>query len=84
MRAESLVWTRISNKTVGENVFELIMRNTKSMESADLIVCNSSHELEPGALKLAPQIIPIGRVLATDGNGDPLGSFLKIDNRPIR
>lgn len=76
----NLVWARFGNETVRKNVFELILWNARSMELADLIVCNSCHELEPGAFELAPQILPIGPILASDtGNGDSMGSFWERD-----
>ncbi|PKI53818.1 hypothetical protein CRG98_025824 [Punica granatum] len=80
MNPETYVWARIRDKTLRKNVFQLILRNTKSVELADLIVCNSSHELETGAFKLASQILSIGPILASNWNGkDSIGSFWKRD-----
>ena len=49
-------------------------------EAADYIICNSSIELEPGALTLFPKIIPIGPLLAANRETKQAGHFWNEDS----
>lgn len=49
----------------------------------DWILCNSSHELEPGALKLVPRCVPIGPLLASNRLGQSAGNFWTEDSASL-
>nr|WIW42819.1 UDP-glycosyltransferase [Nicotiana tabacum] len=61
-----LVWTRMGNLTMQKIIFDMMVHNNKSVKSADWLICNSIYDLEPGAFNLAPEIVPIGPLLASN------------------
>lgn len=66
MDTSNLVWNCLGNKTMQKNVFELMVRNTESVKLAEWLLCNSTYDLEPEAFSIAPKILPIGPLLATN------------------
>ncbi|XP_034707760.1 UDP-glycosyltransferase 83A1-like isoform X2 [Vitis riparia] len=56
-------------------VFEIIEKGNKAVKEADWLFCNSTYEFEPEAFSLAPQMIPIGPLLASNRLGNSLGSL---------
>ncbi|KAM3250577.1 UDP-glycosyltransferase 83A1 [Capsicum chacoense] len=63
MNSSDLVWTSMGNLTMQKLIFDMMVHNNKAMKSADWLICNSTYDLEPGAFKLAPEIVPIGPLL---------------------
>lgn len=63
MNSSNLVWTSMGNLTMQKLIFDMMVHNNKAMKSADWLICNSTYDLEPGAFKLAPEIVPIGPLL---------------------
>ena len=58
-------------------VFELFRRMDRLPALAEMVVCNSSLEVEAGALKLLPNILPIGPLISDDGElWKPIWQFL--------
>ncbi|KAK4360717.1 hypothetical protein RND71_019669 [Anisodus tanguticus] len=66
MNTSDLVWTRMGNLTMQKIIFDMMVHNNKAVKSADWLICNSTYDLEPGAFKLAPEIVPIGPLLASN------------------
>ncbi|MCD7460199.1 hypothetical protein HAX54_043059 [Datura stramonium] len=64
MNTSDLVWTRMGNLTMQKIIFDMMVHNNKAVKSADWLICNSTYDLEPGAFNLAPEIVPIGPLLA--------------------
>ncbi|KAJ1258920.1 hypothetical protein BS78_10G113000 [Paspalum vaginatum] len=64
-------------------VFEVSSRINKFTDIAEVVVCNSFHEAEAGALKLFPNILPIGPLFADGELRKPVGHFLPEDERCI-
>ncbi|KAI4352484.1 hypothetical protein L6164_006733 [Bauhinia variegata] len=76
---EKLVWACVGNKTTQKHIFELMKRNIRSVKGTEWLLCNSTYDLEPAAFALAPEIIPIGPVLASNQLGDSNGNFWSQD-----
>ncbi|KAJ6368221.1 hypothetical protein OIU78_000743 [Salix suchowensis] len=70
-----LVWACLGNMNSQKLFFSLMVKNSQSMKLTDWLLCNSAYELEPGAFNLAPHIIPIGPLVASNRLGDSVGSF---------
>ncbi|KAL8471713.1 hypothetical protein ACS0TY_029090 [Phlomoides rotata] len=82
----SLIWTHMGDLTTQKLIFQSILQNTydKSEQMMDWILCNSSYELEPGALKLVPQCVPIGPLLASNRLGQSAGNFWTEDSASLQ
>ena len=61
-------------------IFDFAARNNKTVELADYVICNSVYEFEPGAFDYAPQIRPIGPLLARNRGGHSAGNFWHEDS----
>ncbi|CAN6286772.1 unnamed protein product [Urochloa humidicola] len=72
-------WNRAGDADGQPVIFQLILRNNAATHLAETIVCNSVEELEPGAFKLFPGVLPVGP-LSSSGNGKPAGSFWAEDD----
>ena len=75
MHPKKLLWVCLGDFTTQKIVFEFSSRNTKAVAKAEWLICNTTFDLEPGALSLVPKILPIGPVSATNQLGDLAGSF---------
>ncbi|CAN6297724.1 unnamed protein product [Urochloa humidicola] len=64
-------WNRAGDAKGQPVIFQLILRNNAATHLAETILCNSVEELEPGALKLFPGVLPVGPL----SSGKPAGSF---------
>ncbi|KAE8817125.1 Glycosyltransferase [Hordeum vulgare] len=62
-------------------IFQLVCRNNKFNDHAEMTVCNSFHEAEAGAFKLFPNILPIGPLFADQRS---VGSFLPEDTSCLK
>ncbi|CAN6315210.1 unnamed protein product [Urochloa humidicola] len=65
-------------------IFDLVTRNTKLNDLAEMTVANSFHEAEAGAFKLFPNILPIGPLFADQEFKKPVGHFLPEDERCVK
>jgi len=72
---EKLVWACVGNKIAQKHIFQLMVKNINSMQKTEWLLCNSTHELEPAAFSLAPQIIPIGPLLSSNHLRHSAGNF---------
>ncbi|KZV25014.1 hypothetical protein F511_01984 [Dorcoceras hygrometricum] len=77
MVSSHFTWANTGSLSLQKALFNVMTENNEAIKSADWIICNSVHELEPGAFSLAPQVIPIGPLLE---HGNSAGHFLKHDS----
>ncbi|CAL9014281.1 unnamed protein product [Prunus brigantina] len=73
MNTANLVWACLGSKALQKNVFELMVRNNKSIKLADWLLCNSTYDLEPA------EILPIGPLLASNRLKDSAGNLWQGD-----
>ncbi|CAN6315201.1 unnamed protein product [Urochloa humidicola] len=64
-------------------IFQQVVRNNETKELAEVTVCNSFRDAEPGAFVLYPDILPVGPLLADLQLEKPVGQFLPEDARCI-
>lgn len=85
MRIQDSVWLRIGDTTTQKLMFQSIATSIASEEETqpDWIVCNSSHELEPGALELLPQCVAVGPLIASNRLGQSAGFFWPEDSESL-
>lgn len=79
----NFLWTCTGDSTTHKIMFHANEHNAKSQNTMDWIICNSSSELEPGALKLVPKALPIGPLLASDRLGPQAGHFWQEDSASL-
>jgi hypothetical protein len=77
-----LPWNTAGAPEGQPSIFQLITRNNRAMEDlAEIIVCNSFHEAEPGAFELYPNVLPVGPLFADGQFQKPVGQFFPEDAR---
>lgn len=79
MNPTHFVWHTVRNATVQKLILDMMGQNNKSINSADRVICNSAQNLEPGAFTLAPHIIPVGPLLASNRLANSAGQFYEYD-----
>ncbi|KAJ0098833.1 hypothetical protein Patl1_21719 [Pistacia atlantica] len=84
MNTANFVWASIGNKNAQKNIFELMVNNNRSLKLTDWLLCNSTYELEAAAFSLAPEILPIGPLLASTRLGDTAGNFWPEDSTCLK
>lgn len=84
MDSSDFVWARVGNLAVQKIIFEAMVQNNRAVKLADWLICNSSYELEPGAFSLAPEIVPIGPLLASNRFGNSAGHFCVEDSTCLK
>jgi hypothetical protein len=65
-------------------IFDLVCRNNRLNDLAEIVVGNSFQEAEAGALELFPDILPIGPLFADSKFQKPVGNFLREDERCLK
>ncbi|CBI21224.3 unnamed protein product, partial [Vitis vinifera] len=80
MNTAQFVWACIGDLSTQKIVFDVILRNNKALLLAEWVICNSSYDLEPGTFTLAPEILPIGPLLASSRLGKSAGYFWPEDS----
>lgn len=80
MRATEFAWACVGDLKTQKILIEWIKRNNKAVKVADWVICNSSYDHEPAAFALAPQILPIGPLQATNHVGYLAGNFWPEDS----
>ncbi|XP_073038622.1 UDP-glycosyltransferase 83A1-like [Primulina eburnea] len=78
--ASGFTWASTRSLSLQKVIFNIMTQNNETIKSADWIICNSMLDLEPGAFSLAPQIVPIGPLLARNQPGNSAGHFLEHDS----
>ncbi|KAL0461609.1 UNVERIFIED_CONTAM: UDP-glycosyltransferase 83A1 [Sesamum latifolium] len=66
MSPSDFVWHRLKIPSLQKLLFHIMTENNTPTQSADWLICNSVLDLEPGAFTMAPQILPIGPLQATN------------------
>ncbi|XP_052203894.1 UDP-glycosyltransferase 83A1-like [Diospyros lotus] len=84
MKTTDLVWARFGSLEMQKAIFEAMVKNNESGKLADRLICNSTYSLEPGAFAMAPEIIPIGPLLARNRHGDSGGHFWPEDSTCLK
>lgn len=80
MKTTELVWTCLGGLSTQKIIFDSIKRNNKTVEFAEWLICNSTYDHEPAAFALAPKILPIGPLLASNHVGYLAGNFWPEDS----
>ncbi|XP_072087386.1 UDP-glycosyltransferase 83A1-like [Arachis hypogaea] len=65
MDTEFIWWAKISDSKTEKMLFNIILQSMKTLESTEWCFCNSTPDLEPGALSFVPKLLPIGSLLRT-------------------
>jgi hypothetical protein len=55
-----LAWNNAGPPEGQHIIYQLVCRNNKFHDLAEIVVCNSFQEAEAGAFKLYPNVLPIG------------------------
>ena len=84
MNTAHFAWTCIGDLNTQKFLFDLIRRNNKDILPAEWLVCNSIYDLEPAAFNLAPEMLPIGPLLASNRLGKSIGNFWPEDSTCLR
>ncbi|KAH7660693.1 UDP-glucuronosyl/UDP-glucosyltransferase protein, partial [Dioscorea alata] len=66
-----------------EALFNKLMDINKGLEFADMIICNSFHEIEAPTFKFMPKVLPIGPLLSGRRTGKAVGNFWPEDSSCI-
>ncbi|KAL1538778.1 UDP-glycosyltransferase 83A1-like [Salvia divinorum] len=80
IKIQESVWLQIGDYASQQRMFQSMVRNIKAETLPDWMVCNSSHELEAGALKLLPDLIALGPLLPSTRQGRSAGLFWTEDS----
>lgn len=79
MSTMTFMWVCLP-KEMQKSVFLYSYSSFKSAKTADYNLCNTFHEIEPEALKLVPDLLPIGPLLPARHSGQPVGHFWPEDS----
>ncbi|KAM1358179.1 hypothetical protein ACFX13_046049 [Malus domestica] len=80
IKTADFVWACIGNETTQKIMFQFMVRSIKAVQVADWILCNSAYGLEPAAFTFAPEIFPIGPLLASSRLENSAGNFWQQDS----
>jgi UDP:flavonoid glycosyltransferase YjiC (YdhE family) len=84
MDTANFVWACLGDFTTQKIIFDLMVKTNEAAKMADRIISNSAYDLEPGAFSFAPNILPIGPLLASNRLGDQLGYFWPEDSTCLK
>lgn len=79
MSTMTFMWVCLP-KEMEKSIFLYSYSSFKSAKTADYNLCNTFHEIEPEALKLVPDLLPIGPLLPARRSGQPVGHFWPEDS----
>ncbi|XP_047965767.1 UDP-glycosyltransferase 83A1-like [Salvia hispanica] len=82
-RKDELPWCFPSNPEM-EKVFFERMKVYKEASKAKWLLCNTCHELEPAAIELLPNVLPIGPLNLLDSNNIKSTNFFSEDSSCLR
>ncbi|KAM7506837.1 hypothetical protein LguiA_017290 [Lonicera macranthoides] len=80
MNSADFVWARMGSLGMQKIIFRDMVKNNTRVKLAEWLICNSTYELEAGAFDLAPHIVPIGPLLASNRLGNSSGYFWPEDS----
>ncbi|KAL5582186.1 hypothetical protein UlMin_014628 [Ulmus minor] len=75
MKTDNFAWACIGDEATQKIIFDMMVGNNQSLKATDWILCNTAYDLELAALTLAPKVLPIGPLVASNRLGNPSGSF---------
>lgn len=77
------IFAAFSGSNAGKIIFKSVLRNNNLLKLADWIICNTTSELEQGALSSFPEILPIGPLMASNRLGESAGHLWPVDTTCI-
>ena len=80
INSEDVFWARLGDLTTQKIFFDYLSENMQGMRVADFQFCNSTYDLEPAAFAVAPKVLPIGPLLASNRLGNSTGYFWPEDS----
>ncbi|CAK9326410.1 unnamed protein product [Citrullus colocynthis] len=83
-RTERLVWACVGDKETEKILFQVCLKNNKAVEVADWVICNTVYDLEREIFSLAPRILPIGPLLASNRLENSIGHFWPEDSTCLK
>ncbi|KAK0602190.1 hypothetical protein LWI29_031209 [Acer saccharum] len=75
MNTSDFLWVNRGVLEPEKVFFEYALRNIRSINLSDWVLCNSVYNLEPGAFDMNPKILPIGPLLVSNRSENSTGSF---------
>ncbi|KAK8652557.1 hypothetical protein V6N13_126588 [Hibiscus sabdariffa] len=84
MHPKNFLWVSLGDFTTQKITFEFSKRNIKTIKNVEWLICNTSFDLESGALSFFPQILPIGPLSATNQLEPLTGSFWPEDETCLK
>ncbi|XP_021297681.1 UDP-glycosyltransferase 83A1-like [Herrania umbratica] len=75
MHPKNFLWVCLGDFNTQKIIFKYAERNINAIAKAEWLICNTTYDLEPEALILVPEILPIGPVSSTNQLGALGGSF---------
>ncbi|CAK7323021.1 unnamed protein product [Dovyalis caffra] len=84
MDTANFVWACLGGFTAQKIIFDLMVKTNETAKTVDRIISNSAYDLEPGAFSFAPNILPIGPLLASNWLGDQRGYFWPEDSTCLK
>ncbi|KAJ8506752.1 hypothetical protein OPV22_007638 [Ensete ventricosum] len=75
IQTTQFAWNRAGDAAGQRIIFQLVVNNTKLLELAEYVICNTFHEIESPVLTLFPNILPVGPLLSGQTFGKPMGHF---------
>ncbi|KAL9427179.1 hypothetical protein AB3S75_033882 [Citrus x aurantiifolia] len=80
INSADVFWARLGDLTRQKIFFDYLSENMQGMRVADFQFCNSTYDLEPAAFTVAPKVLPIGPLLASNRLGNSTGYFWPEDS----
>ncbi|WVZ15483.1 hypothetical protein V8G54_013049 [Vigna mungo] len=68
MNTRNFFWFKMRDKIEGKIMFEYVRHCCQSLNLAEWWFCNTTHEIEPGALSFLRKLLPIGPLLRSYDN----------------
>ncbi|XP_028752060.1 UDP-glycosyltransferase 83A1-like [Neltuma alba] len=86
MNTSDIAWCCIGDLDSQKTIYDYLARTIKASHLTDWWLCNTTFELEPGALSLYPKILPIGPLMESHENLSTrsLGQFWEEDLSCLR
>ncbi|KAL5739190.1 hypothetical protein ACOSQ2_028370 [Xanthoceras sorbifolium] len=80
----NFLWLCVGDLSVQKVMFDMLIKNNDTIKMAEIMVCNSSHDLEPAAFSLLPEMLPVGPLLASNRLGSSAGNFWQEDQTCLK
>ncbi|KAL2335448.1 hypothetical protein Fmac_016661 [Flemingia macrophylla] len=80
-------WSNIYDPTTEKKVFKYLVRCLQNSNLSEWCICNTTYELEPGALSYVPKLLPVGPLVRSSDNtsatAGSMGQFWEEDHSCI-